>query len=288
MALIGAGGQLASDLARSLNAERLETFTHLQLDITDAAAIARLLDAASPDMVVNASGYNLVDQAEVEPEHAFAVNAFGVRNLAQYCGQRGIALVHVSTDYVFGGGDPRAMPLNESDCPQPLSVYGASKLAGEHFVRAECPRHLIVRTCGLYGLASTRAKGNFIETMLRLSETRPEIRVVNDQHCTPSFTSDVAQAIEALIAADANGIYHVTNSGAATWYDLAAEVFRLAKRDVSLVPITSQEFGAKAQRPAYSVLDCSKLTAATGLAMPNWADSVATYLKMREIQNRNS
>jgi len=287
MALIGGGGQLASDLARSLNAERLETFTHRQLDITDATAVARVLDAAAPDVVVNASGYNLVDQAEIEPEQAFAVNAFGVRNLARYCGQRGIALVHVSTDYVFGGGDPRTTPFDESDSPHPLSAYGASKLAGEHFVRAECPRHLIVRTCGLYGLASTRAKSNFIETMLRLSETRPEIRVVNDQHCTPSFTTDVAQSIAALIGIDASGTYHVTNSGAATWYDLAAEVFRRAKRDVSLVPITSQEFGAKARRPAYSVLDCSKLTAATGLVMPNWADSVATYLMMREIRNRN-
>lgn len=280
LALIGAGGQLACDLSRTLAGEVVE-LTRADLDVTDPDAIERVIDDRRPDVVVNASGYNLVDQAEDEPAAAFAVNAFGVRSLARTCGRRGLTLVHISSDYVFGGGLAASRPLTEMDVPAPLSAYGESKLAGEHFVQAFCEKHFIVRTCGLYGVVATKAKGNFIETMLRLGATRPELRVVNDQHCTPSFTQDVAATIAALIETDAYGLYHITNAGATTWYELAREVFHQQKMNVQATPITTADFGAKAKRPAYSVLDCTKVETLIGRPMPDWKDAVARYLAAR-------
>lgn len=280
IALIGAGGQLATDLEQRLRGDVLG-LTHRDLEILDPDAVARRLDELQPDLVVNTAGYNLVDQAESDPQPAFAVNAIGVRNLAIHCGRAGLPLVHISTDYVFGGEASRTEPFTELDCPQPLGVYAASKLAGEHFVQAYCQNHLIVRTCGLYGVAATRAKGNFIETMLRLGQTRSSLRVVHDQHCTPSYTQDVADAIAGLIEVGASGLFHVTNSGATTWCALASEVFRLSGMNVEVVPITSAEFGAAARRPAYSVLDLQKTETAIARTLPPWQDAVARYLQAR-------
>ncbi len=278
--LIGAGGQLASDLVRPLQADVI-ALSHRELEITDAAAVFQRLDASRPQIVINTAGYNLVDQAEEDPAAAFSVNAFGVRNVAQWCGRHGVPLVHISTDYVFGGDECRARPYEEDDRPQPVSVYGESKLSGEHFVQAYCEKHFVVRTCGLYGVAATKAKGNFIETMLRLGATRPHLRVVNDQRCTPSYTEDVAGAIARLFETTNYGLYHVTNSGSMTWYELACEVFRQSKIGVEVTPITSAEFGAKARRPGYSVLNCSKAENLTGRKMPEWKDAVSRYLAAR-------
>jgi dTDP-4-dehydrorhamnose reductase len=279
ISLIGAGGQLATDLAASLPGDAV-LFAHRDLEITDPASIARALEGFH-GTVINTAAYNLVDLAEDEPEKAFAVNAFGVRNLAMYCGAKGLKLVHISSDYVLDADPHSALPLDEDALPDPRSVYAASKLAGEHFVRAYAPDHLIVRTCGLFGVAATKAKGNFIESMLRLAQTRSELSVVDDQHCTPSFTADVAQAIAELLQTEATGLFHVTNSGATTWCELAREVFRLEKLNVSVRPITTAEFGAKARRPAYSVLNCAKLQSQIGRQLPQWKDAVKRYLENR-------
>lgn len=281
IALIGAGGQLATDLARTLEGTVIP-LTHSDIEITDMASVVGALDDSRPDFVLNTAGYNLVDKAEDEPQQAFAVNAFGVRNLALYCADQGLPLLHVSTDYVFNGDSPRSRPFDEEDCPRPCSVYGASKLAGEHFIQAHCPAHFIVRTCGLYGVAATKAKGNFIETMLRLSETREELNVVDDQKCTPSYTADVASAISSLVKTEAWGVYHVTNSGTTSWCELAREIFRLTGRDVQVNPISSKEFGAKARRPGYSVLSSRKLKLIREAAMPTWTDALARYLQARK------
>ncbi len=162
--------------------------------------------------------------------------------------------------------------------PGPKRAYALSKLAGEYFVRAECPRHFIVRTCGLYGSASTAGKGNFVKTMLRLAKERKELAIVNDQHCTPSFAADVAAAIARLIETDQYGLYHATNSGSTTWYEFAREIFRLAAIDIAVRPITSAEYPQKARRPAYSVLNCGKLAAVTGSPSPAWQDALGRYL----------
>ncbi|HID24816.1 MAG TPA: NAD(P)-dependent oxidoreductase, partial [Planctomycetaceae bacterium] len=209
--------------------------------------------------------------------------AFGVRNLAVVCADRAVPLVHVSTDHVFGIDRNRSTPYRESDAPGPVSVYGVSKLAGEYFVRSVCERHFVVRTCGLYGKAgrSGRGKGNFVETMLRLGRERPEVRVVDDQRCTPTATVDLAGAILRLVQTDAYGLYHVTNAGEATWFEFATEIFRQAGIKTRVVPVRSDEFGTKARRPAYSALDCRKLEGVTGLKLRPWRDALCDYLGWR-------
>jgi dTDP-4-dehydrorhamnose reductase len=186
--------------------------------------------------------------------------------------------VHISTDHVFGLDATHRRPYVETDVPGPVSAYGVSKLAGEHFVRANCERHFVVRTCGLYGRPPEGGKGNFVETMLRLGRERGEVRVVADQHCTPTSAADLAVLVLALARTDAYGLYHGTNAGATTWYEFASEIFRQATLDVRVTPITTAEFAAKARRPAYSVLDSSKLRSVTGLAIREWRESLAAYL----------
>ncbi len=167
IAIIGAFGQLGSDLVPLLG-ERAIALGHADIELADPSSIAGALDARQPTHVINCAAYNLVDRAEDEPEAAFRVNAFGTRNLALWCAARNAALVNVSTDYVFGLDGSLGRPRRETDPTGPVSAYGASKLAGENFVRSLCPRHLVVRTCGLYGRHAARGKGNFVETMLRL------------------------------------------------------------------------------------------------------------------------
>ena len=289
IALVGAGGQLASDLLPLLPDDTV-ALRHAQIELTDAESVKRALETADPDMVINTAAYNLVDQAEDEPETAFSVNGLGTRNLALACSDRDCTLVHLSTDYVYGHDADRRKPYLEDECPGPVNVYGTSKLAGELFVRSLCPKHVVVRTCGLYGVAGSRGKGgNFIETMLRLakrvgsenSSIVKALQVVSDQRCTPSFTVDVARAVAYLASTDGYGVYHVTNTGCCTWNELAHEIFRLEEIDVEVSPITSDEFGARARRPAYSVLACDRYRSVGGPPLPPWQEALATYLSKR-------
>lgn len=277
IALIGAAGQLGTDLQRHLTGE-VVSLTHADVEVTQPDSIHAMLDRVQPDMVVNTAAYNLVDKAETEFEAAMAVNAWGPRNLALACAQRRLRLVHISTDYVFGLESGVNTPRRESDLPGPQGVYAASKLLGEYFVRSLCPQHFVIRTCGLYGQAATKAKGNFVLTMLRLAKEKPQLKVVADQRCVPSYTRDVAEAIAALVQTDAYGLYHATNSGESSWFEVAREAVRLAGLTTPILPITTAEFGAPAARPEYSVLDCSKITGVTGLPLRPWKDALAAYL----------
>jgi dTDP-4-dehydrorhamnose reductase len=188
-------------------------------------------------------------------------------------------LVQISTDYVFGGDAARRTPYRESDEPSPLGVYGWSKLEGERRA-AGWAKHVIVRTCGLYGPAAPRSGGNFVATMLRLGRQRGRLRVVADQCCTPTYVPHLAGAIRFLLGVGAPGLYHVVNAGATTWHDFAAEIFRQAGLAVSLEPITAAQYGAPAPRPAYSVLDTGKYHALPGAPpMPAWQKALAEYLR---------
>lgn len=276
--IIGAQGQLGSELARRLTGGETTSLSRAELDITDAQAVDATLDRLQPRCVVNAAAYNLVDRAEDEPERALAVNALGSRNLALWCAAHDSRLVHVSTDYVFGLDAERRTPYQEDDCPGPLSAYAVSKLAGEQLVRSICPHHLVVRTCGLYGHNPTQQKGNFVSTMLRLGRERGEVRVVDDQRCTPTWVPDLADAVIELIQRNAAGLYHVTNGGSVTWREFAEEIFRLAGMNVRVRPITSHEFGAKAKRPAYSVLDCGRVQQILGRSLPDWRQALARHV----------
>lgn len=288
-AVIGASGQLGTDLPKFLRGE-VVSIRHSELELTDSDSIRACLDRIRPGIVINTAAYNLVDKAEDAMSDAMAVNALGPARLARWCEENGATLVHFSTDYVFGsGGDcllgssaeaAPSSPRTETDLAIPDSVYAASKFSGENLVRAICTRSFVIRTCGLYGVAATlgAGKGNFVETMLRLGQERDELAVVNDQHCTPTATRDLAAATAEVIETDNFGLYHATNSGATTWHDLAGEIFRQAGIDVKLRPITTAEFGARAARPSYSVLNCQKLAAAIRRPMPAWQDALSQYL----------
>ncbi len=280
--VLGAAGQLGRDLCPLLPGTIL-TPPRAELELSQQSQVEHYLQAHKPSLVINCAAYNLVDQAEKDPEAAWATNSLGVRHLAMASQSCSATLVHFSTDYVFGMDRNRRHAYGERDCPGPVSLYGLSKLAGEHLVQIYCQRHYIIRTCGLYGHWGSGGKGgNFIETMLRLASQGRTLRVVNDQICTPSSTQDVAKATVALLQTGAFGLYHITNGGSCTWYDFACEIFRLNRLQPDLSPITSQEFGAPARRPSFSVLGHEALLAA-GIASPRpWQEALAAYLVERQ------
>ncbi len=285
-AVLGANGQLGRDLCPRLEGEVI-ALDRQRADLTQPGPLRAVLDELAPDVVVNCAAYNFVDKAEGDPSAAFAVNAWGARELAKWCGERDRLLVHFSTDHVFGLPSERRSSWTEVDAPGPVNVYGLSKLAGEFQVRQWCPRHLLLRTCGLYGLHGAGGKGtNFVETMLRLARAGKPISVVADQACTPSSTIDVADATVRLLARGVAGPYHVTNAGAASWYEFAGAILELAGVRANLTPIATEAWGAPAPRPRYSVLAGTAL-AALGLGpLRPWREALADYLLQRQHAGR--
>jgi dTDP-4-dehydrorhamnose reductase len=280
-AVIGAQGQLGRDLCPRLAGD-VVGLGRDRAELTNASLLRRTLEELRPDVVINCAAYNFVDRAESEPEAAFASNAWGVRELARIGADLGFLLVHFSTDYVFGLDEARRSPWTENDAPGPVSVYGLSKLAGEYLVRALCPRHLVLRTCGLYGVWGTGGKGgNFVEKMLQLAGQGKPLRVVADQFCTPSYTVDVAAATAALVQLGRTGLFHVTNSGSCSWHEFARTIFELADVSANLSAIPSAEFPAAARRPRYSVLSGAALTVAGVPALRPWREALAAYLEER-------
>jgi dTDP-4-dehydrorhamnose reductase len=202
-----------------------------------------------------------------------------VGHLTAACADHGVRFVQISTDYVFGADRTRTTPYRESDTPGPLNVYGASKLAGEEAARI-CPNHLVIRTCGLYAaspLGPIRGR-NFLDTMLVLAATLPEVRVVADQICTPSYVPHVADGILRLLRTEAVGTFHVVNEGQASWYELACELFHGAGLATRVVPIESFAYPSPVERPRYSVLDTSAFATATRFRLPSWQTGVRDYL----------
>ncbi len=281
--LIGATGQLGSELARLLAGPSLVAVSHDELEITDAAAVDALLATARPDVVVNTSAFHAVDRCEDEPARAFAVNALAVRHLARRAAEHGSLLVHFSTDYVFAGDASR--PYREDDTPAPRSAYATSKLAGECFVRARAPRHLVVRSAGLFGGGGSTGKGgNFVTSILRRARGGERLRVVADQVTAPTYTRDLAATVVALLeraAADpavARGVVHATAAGQCSWHEFATAIVAAAGLDVAVEAITTAALGAPAARPAYSILENGRL-AALGIARPApWRDGLRRYL----------
>jgi dTDP-4-dehydrorhamnose reductase len=280
-AVLGAAGQLGRDLCPRLGGEVL-ALNRDRADLTRPDTLRDALQQWRPDVVVNCAAYNFVDRAESEPAAAFAVNTWGVRDLANLCREADRLLVHFSTDHVFGLDEQRRTPWTEVDAPGPVSVYGLGKLAGEYLVRALCPRHLVIRTCGLYGVWGSGGKGgNFVETMLRLAGAGKSVRVVADQVCTPTFTGDLAEATVALMGRGRPGVYHVTNAGACSWFEFARAIFDHAGVPADLLPITSREYGARARRPVYSVLAPAGLRALGLAPLRPWPEALAAYLRER-------
>lgn len=281
--LTGAGGQVGTALA-ALGAADFDVhgLDRRALDIADADAVARRLDAAAPDMVVNCAAYTAVDRAEDEPQRAFRANAEAVGLLGRRCAERGIGIVHLSTDYVFDGA--KTAPYAEDDAPNPLGVYGASKLAGEQALRAAAPRHVILRVAWVFGTLGR----SFVDAIVRNAAERDELRVVDDQIGAPSPAQEIARTLRgiALRVEDLNawGTYHFSTAPALSWCAFAREIVAaghacgLLRRCPAVRPITSGEWPAKAARPLNSRLDAGKLQAAFGLAPPPWRDALARYL----------
>lgn len=287
--LIGANGQLGSELRSVFSDHDLAALIHAELELTEPAQVKGVIEKYRPSLILNTAAYHRVDECEDFPGRAFAVNAIAVRDLAIAAKAIGATLVHFSTDYVFDGME--RCPYREVDPPGPLSVYAASKLAGEYLVRATLQQHFVIRTCGLYGLAGSRSKaGNFVETMLRLCKEGREIRVVGDQVLTPTSAKELARKVRQLVETQAYGLYHITNHGACSWYQFAKAIFELAGLRARLQETTSAAYGAKATRPTYSVLENAKLQDLGLDDLRDWPDALKAYLIDRDRRGgaRNS
>jgi dTDP-4-dehydrorhamnose reductase len=278
--ITGANGQLGTDLVKALEGHEVVPLTHADADIADFEAIKAACLKHRPEVIVNTASYVRVDDCETNPDLAFRVNALGARNVAVVAEGLGARLVQISTDYVFGGGEVRSTPYTEFDTPVPLSTYGRSKLAGEDFVRHLCRRHFIVRTSGLFGVAGSSGKGgNFIETILRLAKERDRLTVVNDQVFSPTYTPDLAHKIAGLLETELYGVYHVTNAGACSWFDLAREALRLTGSKTPILPVTSKEYPQKARRPPYSVLGHYELKLLGMDDVRGWEEGLGEYVR---------
>lgn len=278
--LIGALGQLGTDLQKVLKAHEVVPVDKEEIDVCDGAQVDAMVDALQPDVVLNCSAFNRVDEAEDAPEAAFAVNTFAVRNLALAARRRNAKFMHFSSDYVFDG--PGRVPYVETDLPCPQSMYGVSKLAGEAMTQAIWPKHFLIRTCGLYGYTGSRDKGtNFVEAMLRLGAQGGPVRVVSDQFCTPTSTMDLARAAARLLPTEGYGLYHLTGAGECSWYEFASAIFAEAGLHPEVRPVSSDQFPAKAKRPNYSVLDNRRFRSEGFADMRHWREALADYMRGR-------
>ena len=289
--LTGANGQLGSDLRIALAEHTVvaatrqgigdENYNAVALDVTDAVRLREVMAVYKPDLLLNTTAYNKVDAAETDAREALLVNAFAAQQLARVCREFDTPLVHISTDFVFDGA--KRVPYIESDLPNPLSAYGASKHAGELLVRAAWHRHYVIRTCGLYGVAGSSGKGgNFVNTMLRMAREGKPLRVVDDQVCTPTSTVDLARQIVRLIehtdGQSDYGVYHMNDHGQCSWYAFASEIFQLAGVSANLSPIHSVDYNAPAMRPLYSVLQNARLQELGIDQMRDWRAGLGEYL----------
>ncbi|MCB2207582.1 MAG: dTDP-4-dehydrorhamnose reductase [Bacteroidetes bacterium] len=278
--ITGSNGQLGSEFRYIAGNYQNHTFTFTdveELDITDRKAVHSFFQENSFDFCVNCAGYTAVDQAEDEPEKAFRLNTDAVENLAMVCENNHTRFIHISTDYVFDGTAKH--PYKEDDTVSPQSVYGFSKLKGEEAVLMYSSRAVIIRTawlCSQFGK-------NFVKTMLRLGAERSELRVVDDQIGSPTFANDLARAILEMIGKTekpkSTEIYHYSSMGHISWFIFAKEIMKMAGQDCKIIPVKTSEYPTKAKRPAYSVLDKSKIIHEYGIEIPEWKFSLLKLIE---------
>jgi len=273
--VIGAAGQLGHDLMRVFGS-RGRGFTHRDLEITKWEAVWEKIRSIKPAVVVNTAAFHKVEECERQPEQAYAVNVLGAYYIARAAKEVGAAMVYVSTDYVFG--DEKEV-YRETDCPRPLNVYGASKLAGEELTRITNPRSYIVRTSALFGIKQSGKGYNFVTLMLKLAKKNQEIKVVNDQFTAPTYTLDLAQKIKELVERPAPfGVYHITNQGGCSWYELAKTIFKKTDTPANLKPISSAERPANLVRPRSTILKNQALMKLGIKPMRPWSEGFMAYL----------
>jgi dTDP-4-dehydrorhamnose reductase len=275
--LIGGEGQLGSDVFDLFREKGflIVSPSHGDLDITNYHQVSNWFQCIKPDVVINTAAFHDVIMCERDPQKAFAVNSFAIRNLAMEAKFFNSLLIHISTDYVFSGKSTVA--YKEDDITEPLSVYGNSKLSGELFIRSILKKYYIIRTSGLYGSHICRGKGkpNFVNLMLKLAEEKGEVHIVDDEILTPTYTVDVAnQILNMLRWAAPSGIYHCTNAGWCSWYVFAEKIFDIAKKKVKMHRMNSEDN----LRPKYSVLKIEKLEKLKIDIMPCWTESLRKYI----------
>ncbi|MDE6670126.1 MAG: dTDP-4-dehydrorhamnose reductase [Muribaculaceae bacterium] len=275
--ITGAYGQLGRALQHRLSDDpdiQIVATDSDTLDITDREAIGPFLADAGFDVIINCAAYTAVDLAEKQDLLAARINTEAVRYLAEAARKHRIRVIHISTDYVFSGENCR--PYAESDEPYPHSIYGRTKLEGEGVLTAFCPDSIILRTSWLY----SEHGNNFVLTMLRQAEEKPELRVVCDQIGTPTYAGDLADAIYTILKSGkwVAGIFNFTDEGVASWYDFAKAIFYYTDRDIKVVPVSSSEYRTAATRPLYSVLNKAKIKRVYGLEIPYWHDSLRKCL----------
>ncbi|MDO5334347.1 MAG: dTDP-4-dehydrorhamnose reductase [bacterium] len=276
--ITGANGQLGTELHEILEREfpGQTLYTDVQeLDLTNAKAVDSYVANNEITHIVNCAAYTAVDRAEEEKMLCAAVNTDAVKNLAMAADANGAKIIHISTDYVFDGTNHR--PYRESDKVNPISQYGTTKRKGETLLLALAPQAIIIRTAWLYSAHGN----NFVKTMLRLADSQPEIKVVCDQIGTPTFARDLARAVVKVLQSHqwVPGIYHFTDEGAASWYDFAKAIFRIAGKDVKVTPIPTEDYPTPASRPSYSILDRTRIKATYGIEIPHWEEALADCLR---------
>ncbi len=288
--ITGCKGQLGTELQKQLREGHSEigdipkcyhnaTVVGVDLDdfdLSDKESVKRNLHDGSYDLVVNCAAYTNVDGCETNQDTAYAANALAIRNLAESCESTATKLVHISTDYVFGGDAKE--PYREYDLPAPVTAYGKTKLAGETMLRERCRRHFIVRTSWLYGLNGN----NFVKAILRKARQTGAVTVVNDQFGNPTSAADLAHHILEIAQGNRYGLYHCTNNGVCSWFDFAREILRLSGLDATVTPCTTAEYPSAAHRPAYSALDNMMLRLTSGDHMRPWQDALADYMRKVE------
>ncbi len=271
--VIGANGQLGSDVVAVFGPEKIIALKHDDLEITDFEQSKKVLEECGAEVVINAAAYHNVPDCERNPEKAFLVNSVGLKNLSEICHDHQITLVHISTDYVFDG--KKSFPYTESDIPNPLNTYGISKLAGEYFVQ-RVGKHYVVRVASLFGKTGCRAKagGNFVKNVLRLAETKDKIQVTSNIICSPTYSKDAVSKIKELLVQNYPcGIYHAANSGFCSWYEFALEIFSQANIKIKVEPKVEGEFEGGIRRPLYSPLASEKIK-----PVRDWREALKAYL----------
>ena len=271
----GVKGQLGYDVMNELEKQGLEGIgvDIDEMDITDADQANKVIKEAAPDAVIHCAAYTAVDAAEDNEEICRKVNAQGTENIAKVCEELDIKMMYISTDYVFNGQGER--PWEPDDEREPLNDYGQTKYEGELAIEEHVKKFFTVRIAWVFGVNGK----NFIKTMLNLGKTHDHLTVVDDQTGSPTYTYDLARLLVDMIQTDKYGRYHATNEGLCTWYEFACEIFKQAGMNVSVAPVSSDEYPAKAKRPSNSRMDKSKLTANGFKPLPTWQDALSRYLK---------
>lgn len=269
----GARGMLGRALTKELSSgHQLIGIDIDDADITDESQIKEEIFKIKPDAVIHTAAYTDVDNSEKNKELTYRINAQGTENVARACKLSQSKLIFISTDFVFDG--QKSAPYTEEDVPNPINAYGSAKLAGEKLIQSIWPNHLIIRTAWLYGPHGK----NFVDTIIRLSEKESELKIVNDQAGSPTYTIDLAKAINIILKKDITGILNITNSGSCTWYEFAEKILSLKQINKKITPITSDKLGSPAKRPKYSVLSNAEFEKLTGEKLRNWEEALGEYL----------